>query len=79
MTQPPSPALKQAFTPTPEAIQAVLAALVMAQGEPLVDPVRIVLSIARPRIEAAAGRHLVFDYVQDDMNPFGRLDIIVEG
>ena len=79
MTQPlPPSAPRQYFTPTPEAIQAVLAALVLQNGEPLVNPIRVVLSIGRPAVEAAAGRAIRFDYVQDELNPFGKLDIILE-
>lgn len=65
------------FVPTPEGIQAVLTALIMQYGEPLVQPVRIQLSISRPSIDAAAGRKMFFEYVQDELNPHGRLDVIV--
>jgi len=65
------------FTPTPEAIQAVLVAIVLKQGEPLVEPTRISFSISRPDIERAANRGVTFEYVEDTLNPFGRLDIIV--
>ena len=69
----------QRFTPTPEAIQAVLAAIVLQNGEPLIDPNRIVYSIGRPAIEAAAGRPLQFEYIQDELNPFGKLNVILQG
>lgn len=65
------------FLPSKEGIEAVLVALVMQYGEPLVEPRRTQYSIGRPAIEAAAGRRLVFEYTQDELNPFGRLDIQV--
>lgn len=65
------------FLPSKEGIEAVLIALVMQYGEPLVEPRRTQYSIGRPAIEAAAGRRLVFEYTQDELNPFGRLDIQV--
>lgn len=72
----PAPRVLQ---PTPEAVKACLIALVLQQGEPLVNPSRIQLTMGRPAVEAAAGRNLVFVYTQDELNPFGRLDLIVEG
>lgn len=74
----PSPAPgRTMFLPSKEGIEAVLIALVMQYGEPLVEPRRTQYSIGRPAIEAAAGRRLVFEYTQDELNPFGRLDIQV--
>jgi len=67
----------QRLNPHPDSIAAVLIALVMQIGEPMIEPRRVQYSIGRPQVEAGAGRHLVFEYVQDELNPFGRLDIIV--
>jgi len=75
--QPAAPPPKRVFLPTPQSVEACLIAFVLRHGEPLVDPVRVSFSISRPDVEAAAGRRLAFEYVQDELNPFGRLDIIV--
>lgn len=74
---PPQPPARQVFVVSPQSVEAALIAIVLTQGEPLVNPTRISLAIARPDIERAAGRSLTFEYVQDELNPFGRLDIIV--
>jgi len=74
---PPGPPKPVPFTPSPDAIAAVLTALVITQGEPLVNPQRIVLSIGRSTVEAGRGRRLFFEYIEDELNPFGRLDLIV--
>lgn len=74
-TSPPSQ--KQEMPATPALIQAVLAGLTMQHGEPLVDPQRVVYSIPRSLVEAGAGRPLQFVYVVDELNPFGRVDIIL--
>lgn len=66
------------FEPSPEAIRAVLTALVIRGGEPLIDPQRVVLSVSRSTVDLARGRVLKFEYIEDDLNPFGRLDLIVE-
>lgn len=73
----PNAATSKVFRATPEAVQAVLMAIVLRQGEPLVNPPRVTFSVSRPDVEAAAGRHLTFEYLEDELNPFGRLDIVV--
>lgn len=73
MTSPP----RQRFVPSEDAVKAVLIAIALKLGEPLTQPDRLQYSISRPDVEAAAGRSLTFDYVVDELNPFGRLDIIV--
>jgi len=65
------------FQPSPDAIKAVLTALVITQGEPLINPQRVVLSIGRSTVEVGRGRRLFFEYIEDELNPFGRLDLIV--
>lgn len=74
---PDAPPKPVPFQPSPEAIKAVLTALVIMQGEPLINPTRVVLSIGRSTVEAGRGRRLFFEYVEDELNPFGRLDLIV--
>lgn len=77
VTQTPPQKQEQEMPATPALIQAVLAGLTMHYGEPLVDPQRIVYSIPRSLVEAGANRPLQFKYVVDELNPFGRVDIIL--
>jgi hypothetical protein len=43
----------------------------------LINPQRVVLSIGRSTVEVGRGRRLFFEYIEDELNPFGRLDLIV--
>lgn len=80
MTSPPPIVPQKQSAPLTEALaRAILAGLAIHHGEPLIDPARIVYSIARPTVEAGAGRSIAIEFVVDELNPFGRVDIIVEG
>lgn len=74
---PSTPPTPTRIEPSPDAIKAVLVAMVLQRGEPLVDPNRIQYSMSAPMINSAAGRAIYFEYIKDDLNPFGRLDLIV--
>lgn len=78
MTQPAPPPIRRELPATPEFVMAVLAGLVRQYGEPLVDPQRIQYSVARSLVEAGAGHRLKFEFITDELNPFGRVDIILE-
>jgi hypothetical protein len=73
-----TPTIRRAIPVTPALLQALVAAVAQRRGEPLVDPPRVVFSIARTEVEAATNRPLRIEYLQDELNPFGRVDIILE-
>lgn len=73
----PAHTVRQSLPVRPDVLQAIVVAIATRMGEPLIDPTRIVFSMSRPDIEAAIGRPLELFYVQDELNPFGKVELTI--
>jgi hypothetical protein len=76
-TPPSTPNIHQELPITEALLHAILSGITMQNGEPLVDPPRVSYSISRSLVESGTGRRVRVEYHQDELNPFGRIDLIV--